>query len=177
LAMRHDGPVSRPKPSTRLLLSCLVAVLGAAAAGCSDEGEARSVPSCNEAMRDAAEAIEVDEQIRLLDAALLSCGSHAAYVKELVAHPGLIGYSPETFLEVRCRAVTEPRLRRSPACRAANPPTTPPVVTAPEVVYAAATLDGRVIEMRPSAAVPFTGDVPAVVQETVDIAAAQNCPG
>lgn len=157
-------------------LSCLVLV-AALASACADDDEAQAAPTCAEAMQAADQAIEVDEQIRLLDAALLACGSHAAYVAELAQHPGLVGYSPERFVEVRCRTVTDPQLRRAPACRTANPPTTPPVTTAPDIVYAAATLDGRVIELRPSAAVPFTGDVPSVVQETVDIAVDQNCPG
>jgi hypothetical protein len=146
-------------------------------AACGTAGEGADRPTCRGAVADAAESIEVADQIRLLDEALRWCGSYGAYLTELVEHPGLVGYSPETYIDLRCRTVTDPQLRGTPTCRTAHPPTTPPVATLPDLVYAAATLDGRVIELRPSPAVPFTGDVPSVVQETVDIAVQANCPG
>ncbi|HWL44402.1 MAG TPA: hypothetical protein VNQ73_15790 [Ilumatobacter sp.] len=152
----------------------VAAVAGAAACGADD---AAGLPTCVEAIDAAADEIEVAGQLRRLDDALLRCGSYNAYLAALASHPGLIGYSPQTYVELRCAHLTEARYRYSPTCRVANPPTTPPVATAPEVVYAAATLDGRVVELRPSPAVPFTGDVPAVVQDTVDIAVDQGCPG
>lgn len=145
-------------------------------AGCADDTTGARV-TCDDAIAAAAEATEVADQVRGLDEALLACGSYGAYVAALSGQRGLIGYSPETFVDRRCAAVTEPALRNSPTCRTALPPTTPPVATVPDVVYAAAMLDGRVIELRPSPAVPFAGEVPAVVQETVEIATASGCPG
>lgn len=158
----------------RITLAALAAVGGAAAC---DDAEVAERPTCAQAVARAAESIEVGDQVRALDEALLSCGSYGAYIAELSSHPGLVGYSPETYLKVRCSNLTERRLRNTPACRTAHPPTTPPPATASDIVYVAATLDGHVVELHPSAAVPFAGDVPAVVQDTVDIASAQGCPG
>ena len=39
------------------------------------------------------------------------------------------------------------------------------------------TLDGRQVEIRPSESTRFDGDVPAVVQQTVDIAIESGCEG
>ena len=39
------------------------------------------------------------------------------------------------------------------------------------------TLDGRQVEIRPSATIQFVGEVPAVVQQTVDIALESGCEG
>lgn len=159
--------------TARLLLAVAVAAAGVAC----DRDDTAERPTCAGAIDAAADEIEVADQLRGLDEALLWCGSYDAYLRELATQRGLIGYSPETYLKLRCANLTDQRLRDTPACRVANPPTTPPPVTTPDVVYAAATLDGRVIELRPSDAVPFRGDVPAVVQDTVDIAVSQQCPG
>ena len=52
-------------------------------------------------------------------------------------------------------------------------PTTAPV----ELVFVGETLDGRRIEIRPDADTVFVGDVPQVVQQTVDIAVEAGCDG
>jgi hypothetical protein len=175
VAVRHDGGM---RSARRLsLTAAAVLLVPLVVAGCEDGDDAAGRPTCRGTVEQAAESIEVADQIRMLDEALRWCGSYDAYLFELTEHPGLVGYSPATYIELRCRAVTEPQLRGTPTCRTAHPPTTPPADTRPDLVYAAATLDGRVIELRPSPAVPFTGDVPSVVQETVDIAIEANCPG
>ena len=153
-----------------------IATAAVSGAGCRGDDVAEQL-TCAEAVDAAGDEIEVNDQLRRLDEALLWCGSYDEYIAQLAARPGLIGYSPQTYVTLRCQHVDEARLRVTATCRVAHPPTTPVPVTAPTVVYAAATLDGRVVDLRPSAAVPFTGDVPAVVQETVDIAVAQGCAG
>ena len=55
------------------------------------------------------------------------------------------------------------------------PPTTPPPTTLPDLVFVGDTLDGRQVEIRPSATIQFDGDVPAIVQQTVDIALESGC--
>jgi len=47
----------------------------------------------------------------------------------------------------------------------------------PELVFVGDTLDGRQVEIRPSATIQFFGDVPAIVQQTVDIALESGCEG
>jgi hypothetical protein len=173
--MRHDGAMRSPRRLS--LIAAAMVLTPLVVAGCGNDDEASDRSTCRGAVQHAAESIEVADQIRRLDEALRWCGSYDAYLMALTEHPGLVGYSPATYIDLRCRTVTEPQLRGTPTCRTAHPPTTPPVAAPIDIVYAAATLDGRVIELRPSPAVPFTGDVPSVVQETVDIASQANCPG
>jgi len=162
----------------RAAVAALVAVAAPAALAACTRGDttARGV-TCAQAVHTAAAATDVDDQIRLLDAAFLRCPTYESYLVELAEYPGAIGYSPERYIDLRCRAVTEPRLRNSPTCRTASPPTTLSAAVADEAVYAAATLDGRVVELRESDGVQFSGDVPTVVQQTVDIANQSGCDG
>lgn len=142
----------------------------------SDE-EADRRTGCAAAVEEASQAVEVDEQVELLDRALLTCRSYDALAAELARHPGIIGYDIPTFVALRCTRV-DAATRRSPACATVVAPTTPvPVVTAATVVYVGDTLDGRQVEIRPSATTRFVGDVPAVVQQTVDIAIESGCEG
>lgn len=152
----------------------VLAALGGLTACDADEPVAAGL-TCADAIHAAALATDTDEQVRGLDAALLRCPTYERYVLELAKYPGAIGYSPERYVQVRCAALTETRLRHSPACLTASPPTTAAPASDDEPVYAAATLDGRVIELRPSDGVQFIGDVPAVVQQTVDIATQSGC--
>ncbi len=59
----------------------------------------------------------------------------------------------------------------------ANPPTTPPSTTILELVFVGTTVDGRLVELRPTPEMPFIDDVPAEIQRTVDIAFADGCEG
>jgi hypothetical protein len=47
----------------------------------------------------------------------------------------------------------------------------------PSIVFVGDTLDGRQIEITPADGVEFVGDVPTVVQQTVDIAFESGCEG
>lgn len=133
---------------------------------------------CAATVADAARASEVDQQVKLLDLALLVCRSYRSFTDELARYPGIIGYDPATFTSLRCAKVTDEAIRTSPTCAAVIAPvTTPPPITLPEVVFVGETLDGRQIELRPSATIRFDGDVPAVVQQTVDIFHESGCDG
>lgn len=157
----------------RFTLALSIASTGLA---CGDSDAPEAGPTCAEAVGEAALEIETDRQLRGLDEALSRCASYDEYLTQLRAHPGVVGYSPETYIELRCNAVTDPAARGSATCRTVAPPSTPPP-SAAQVVYAAETLDGRVVELRPSQSVPFVAEVPAVIQETVDLANSQGCPG
>ena len=133
---------------------------------------------CTEIVREASLAQEVDEQIGLLDDAMRVCRSYGAFEAELTRYPSIIGYAPETFVLVRCSRTDDEAVLDSAACRSViEPTTTVPPTTIASVVFVGDTLDGRTIEIRPSASVEFVGDVPAVVQQTVDIAVESGCPG
>ncbi len=152
-----------------------VVVLGACDPA-DDEAEGRQ--GCPELVREASLAQEVDEQVDLLDDAMRVCRSYDAFEAELTRYPSIIGYDPETFVLVRCSRVDDETVLRSPACRSViTPTTTTPPTTVASVVFVGDTLDGRTIEIRPSARIEFVGDVPAVVQQTVDIAVESGCAG
>ncbi len=157
----------------------MVAFLGPLLAACTPPGqEAAPATGCAATVREASQAAEPDRQVDLLDVALLSCASYDRFRGEMVKYPGIVGYDLDTYLAVRCVRADDENIRTSPACAAVvAPPTTPPPNTVAEVVFVGDTLDGRRIEIRPSELIPFEGDTPAVVQQTVDIAVESGCDG
>ena len=142
-------------------------------------GDEQAAPTgCSASVAEASQAVEVDQQIDLLDDALVACRSYQSFMNELARYPGIIGYDVATFVSLRCERVTDPLIRTSPTCATViAPPTTPPPTTLPDLVFVGDTLDGRTVEIRPSASIQFDGDVPAVVQQTVDIALESGCEG
>lgn len=157
----------------------LVLATAWAAAACDPPGDdADATTGCAATVRDASFATEVAEQVRLLDVALLTCRSYGALTAELERYPGIIGYEPATFVSLRCSRITDEKIRTAPTCASViSPTTTVPPTTLPEVVFVGDTLDGRKVEIRPSATTEFEGEVPAVVQQTVDIAIESGCDG
>lgn len=143
--------------------------------GCSLPDE-ETTTGCAATVAAAADAVEIDAQKRLLDDALLQCRSVDALVGELERHPGLIGFSPQAFVEIRCSRIDDPATRRGPTCAAVvAPSTTSPPTTVLDLVFVGDTLDDRRIEIRPSSTTQFVGEVPAVIQQTVDIAVEGDC--
>lgn len=157
-----------------LFTAALLAAGGSACTPADDE----TTTGCAETVAAAADAIEVDEQKRLLDEALLQCRSVDDLTRELGRNPGLIGYSPETFISLRCTRIEDDATRRGPTCAAVvSPTTTVPPTTLVDLVFVGDTLDDRRIEIRPSDTTRFVGEVPEVVQQTVDIAFESGCEG
>ena len=169
--------MTRPTLRSRALLAVLL--LAPLVAACTPDEEGADAPTgCAQAVRVASQAAEPDEQVDLLDTALLACSSYDAFRNAIGRYPGIIGYDVDTFLELRCVRSDDERVGTTAACRAVvAPPTTPPPATIATLVYVGDTVDGRQVELRPSDTVPFEGDVPAVVQQTVDIAVESGCPG
>jgi hypothetical protein len=133
---------------------------------------------CATVVADAADSIEPAEQLDLLDTALLTCRSFTEFRAEMGRHPGIIGYDTATFVELRCTRIDDEATRTSPTCTAiVVPTTTAPSTTVPSIVFVGDTLDGRQIEITPADGVEFVGDVPTVVQQTVDIAFESGCEG
>lgn len=149
------------------------------AVACTPGDEGADVPTgCASTVRAASRAAEPDEQVDLLDTALLACSSYDAFRDQVGRYPGIIGYDVDTFLELRCVRADDERIRTTAACSAVvAPPTTPPPATVAELLFVGDTVDGRRVEIRPSAAIEFEGDVPAAVQQTVDIAVEDGCLG
>lgn len=160
------------------ILALVALPLLAPLVACTPDDASDASTGCAERVRVASRAVEPDEQVRLLDDALLACNSYEGFRAQVDRYPGIIGYDLDTFLELRCVRATDERIGTTAACRAVvAPPTTPPPDVDVELVFVGDTVDGRRIEIRPSGDVPFEGDIPAVVQQTVDIAVESGCLG
>lgn len=154
-----------------------VAAVATVAVACSQDDGPEAATGCAATVREASLATEVDEQISLLDLALARCVSVSALVGEMARYPGIVGYSPTTFVELRCTTATDETVRTSAVCASSAAPATTLQLQSLDVVYVAETLDGRRIEIVPDADTPFVGELPAPMQRTVDIAVESGCPG
>ena len=150
--------------------------LSAVSSACAPADESAQA-TCTDLVSRATQAIEPADELRLLDEGLMKCGSYEVFAAELERHPGALGYSVEAFIDRRCDVAADDEVRGSPTCLTANPPTTPPSTTIVELVFVGTTVDGRLVEMRPTPEMPFIDDVPAEIQRTVDIALAEGCEG
>lgn len=147
-----------------------------ATAACSSDDEPGAA-TCESMVRDAAFATEVAEQLSLIDAAFVECGSVEELTTAMENYPSMIGFDIATFVELRCSSVENTVVLASSTCQEANPPATTVAAVDTELVYVGDTLDGRRIEIRPDADTAFVGDLPASIQETVDIATEAGCAG
>jgi hypothetical protein len=160
------------------VLAALAVAAAGVNAGCTAPSDDDATTGCAATVAAAADAVEIDEQKRLLDQALLQCRSVADLTRELDAHPGLIGFSAEAFAAIRCARIEDPATLRAPTCASVvSPTTTSPPTTLVDLVFVGDTLDGRRIEIRPSETTRFVGEVPEVIQQTVDIAFESGCEG
>jgi hypothetical protein len=177
---QHVSRVPRPhSPALRPRLGAvLVVAVTTVAIGCDAPTDEGATTGCAATVSAAADAVEIDEQKRLLDDALLQCRSVSDLASQLDRHPGLIGFSADAFVEIRCNRIDDPATRRAPTCASVvSPSTTVPPTTLVDLVFVGDTLDDRRIEIRPSATTRFVGEVPEVVQQTVDIAFESGCDG
>jgi len=156
-----------------------VLVLGiAVVAGCAKpDDDTAATTGCAATVREASRATEVAEQVDLLDRALVRCRSLDELTAEMARYPGIVGYELSTFVALRCTSVTDDAVRSSPACASVVAPATTVSATTAAIAFVGETLDGRKIEIRPDADTAFVGDVPAPVQQTVDIAIESGCEG
>jgi hypothetical protein len=161
------------------MISIVVATLALAisTAACSPKDDDSAETGCASTVRDASLAVEVADQVRLLDQALVRCRSLQELTGEMGRYPGITGYDVATFVQLRCARVLDESVRTSPACASIAVTTSVAAPTPVEVVFVGDTLDGRRIEIRPDADTPFVGQVPQVVQQTVDIAVEAGCEG
>jgi hypothetical protein len=141
-------------------------------------GDDEGATGCASTVADATAESEPSDQVRLLDRALIVCGSYDAFTTALGRYPSSIGYDAATYAERRCDTVDDENVRNGPTCSAVIvPATTAPPTTLVELLFVGDTVDGRPIEIRPSDGIEFIGEVPAVIQQTVDIALESGCEG
>jgi hypothetical protein len=156
----------------------LVAMVVATMAACNPPSDTDASTGCATIVADASRESEPDAQVRRLDQALVVCGSYASFTRELARYPSSIGYDPVTYTERRCSVVTDDAVLAGATCSAVvTPTTTAPPTTVVNLLFVGDTVDGRPIEIRPGAGIEFVGDVPAVIQQTVDIAIESGCDG
>ena len=158
------------------MVAAAVAIGAVASTACEPEEETAE-SGCASTVHDASLAVEVSDQVRLLDLAMVRCRSFEELNTEMAQYPGITGFDTRTFVELRCGHVTDESVLASPACLAVTATTAVPTTSAVDVVFVGETLDGRRIEIRPDADTVFVGEVPQVVQQTVDIAIEAGCEG
>ena len=159
-----------------MLIVAVAAGLVTLSTGCSPDEETTE-SGCATTVHDASLAVEVTDQVRLLDMAMVRCRSVQELTAEMGKYPGIVGYDLNTFVELRCSRVADESVRTSPACLSVTATTAVPTAPPVELVFVGETLDGRRIEIRPDADTVFVGDAPQVVQQTVDIAIEAGCDG
>lgn len=170
--VRQHGRVRRSPIVAAALPLALLALVAC------DPAPEDAATGCAALVTEASGASEPEAQVRLLDQAMVVCGSYEAFTSNLQRHAGSIGFDPITYTERRCERVDDEAVRGGATCAAViAPPTTPPPTTVVALVFVGNTVDGRPIELRPSAEIPFVGEVPAVIQQTVDIALESGCEG
>ncbi len=81
---------------------------------CSPEDETTE-SGCASTVHDASLAVEVSDQVRMLDLAMVRCRSFDELNTEMARYPGITGYDIRTFVELRCGHVTDESVRSSPA--------------------------------------------------------------
>lgn len=156
-------------------LTAALAVVGLAAC---DPGTDDVATGCASLVEEASAASEPEAQVRLLDQAMIACGSYESFTSNLQRFAGSIGYDPITYTQRRCERVDDEAVRAGATCaEVIAPPTTPPPTTLVAIVFVGNTVDGRPIELRPSDGIAFVGEVPEVIQQTVDIALESGCDG
>lgn len=177
MGVTRDARLPSPRPVALLATAMLATLAGVALGACSPDEDSAAESGCAATVKSASLAVEVDEQVALLDRALLRCRSLAELTSEMQRYPGIVGYELPTFVELRCSRVTDEAVRSSPACAAVIATTTVAATAPSEVVFVGDTLDGRRIEIRPDADTVFVGDLPQAMQQTVDIALESGCEG
>jgi hypothetical protein len=166
----------------------LVAATSSLLVGCAadDAGPVTADP-CARRIAAAADAVEIDDQVLLLDESMYLCRSVGDFVGAVAEHPGIMAVEPVVFLARRCARSDIAAVRESPICDdpavaalletdSADPSSG---VAAADVdpVYLGETLDGRTVEIVPDADTPFIDGRPQVIVRMVDLAFSDGCDG
>lgn len=175
--MNRSDPCSRQLRRWPLITG-LFALLVVGTACAREQSATISVDRCRDLLDRAAIAREVDQQLVLLDAALVVCRDADTFSDGLRLHPSAIGVTPATFIQRRCDNPPDEVVARSSICLSVAPEG---VVLGGDdnsqiQVYVGITLDGRRVELR-SDRVTFTDGRPAGIVEVVDVGNRRGCQG
>jgi len=172
--------VRRRRTALTLATATVVVVGGGiVGTGCSEpEPQVVSAEPCVELMNEMAMAREIDEQIELLDTALVVCRSPEAFSAAMRRHEAAVAVEPMEFVTARCEEPPSVRVGGSRICRSVVTTTTSTSV--PDdldlLTYTGRTLDGRDVEIT-SADTLFTEGRPATIVQIVDIGTEDGCDG
>jgi hypothetical protein len=159
----------------RLVLAGLVMV----GTACDTDPEQQSAGDpCVRTMERASRAVEISDQIELLDSALMSCRSFTAYDAQLGRYPGIIGFEGLAYVMTRCAELAADELvSASAVCAdvASQTPTTT-IAGVPELEYVGQTMDGREVTID-QGDTEFVDGKPAAIVAIVDIATEDGCAG
>ena len=173
LVRQHDRVRRLP---TTAVPSFVVVVLIALTA-CQPADDTAST-GCATLVAEASAESEPSDQVRLLDQAMIACRSYDSFSAQLDRYPSSIGYDTATYVARRCASTIDEDVLAGPTCSTViTPATTAPPTTVVDLLFVGDTVDGRPIEIRPGDGIEFVGEVPAVVQQTVDIAFESGCDG
>lgn len=170
------------------LLGTVAITVGVIAGCAADDARPVTVDPCARRIGEAAEAIDIDDQVRLLDEAMYVCRTLDEFAAGVADHPGIMAVEPVVFLARRCIRSEIAAVQESPICDtaavsaliapdAADPSGTAPVDVAADPVYLGETLDGRTVEIVPDADTPFVDGRPQVIVRMVDLAFSDGCDG
>lgn len=169
-----------PGPLHRTALAAIASlVITSAGAACTaPEPTVAPREPCRSIVDEAAVAMELDQQVALLDDALVVCRDVAALDRALAAHPGAVAVDGATFAARRCTDPPDDRVLSSTICRTVAPPTTTtlPPESPGSGVYVGITLDGREVEILASDTL-FTQGRPVPIVQIVDIGTEDGCEG
>ncbi len=162
------------------VLTLLVVTLGiGVAAGCAEpEPEVVQTDPCAALMDEMAIAREIDDQIVMLDTALVVCRSPELFAAAMSRHSSAIAVEPSEYVSTRCYDPPSDRVGQSRICRSVVTTTTS--TTVPDdletVTYTGRTLDGRDVEIS-SRDTLFAEGRPATIVQIVDIGTEDGCDG
>lgn len=165
------------RPPT-IAVPALVALTLTALTACEPSDDDAST-GCATLIAEASAESEPSEQVRLLDRAMIVCRSYDSFTTQLDRYPSSIGYDSVTYVARRCANAVDEDVLAGPTCSTVVTPATTaaPPTTIVDLLFVGDTVDGRPIEIRPGNGIEFVGQVPAVVQQTVDIAFESGCDG
>lgn len=183
VADEHGGM----RPGVTLLGTVVIAV-GLLTGCAADSAEPVTADPCVRRISEAAEAIDIDDQVRVLDEAMYVCRTLDEFAAGVAEHPGIMAVEPVVFLARRCVRSEIAAVRESPICdtEAVNALIAPDTAgttgtatadVAAEPVYLGETLDGRTVEIVPDADTPFVDGRPQVIVRMVDLAFSDGCDG
>ena len=159
--------------------SFTVAALALTVSACTSETPSVApTDPCQRRVDAAALAIDIDETVELLDAAMEICDSLTEFETAFTSHPGVLGFSPLEVVARRCRTHFAQRTSNTPLCKEA------PVIAltglqSPDdgdtVVYIGIALDGRAIDITDDSGIEFDRGIPTDLIAIANLAASRDC--